>query len=683
MLAKIELINKLLFQSKTILILHFLAIIFLFLTSCETSPKSKKTFNQTNTLAGFSREFGEPFGIAVDKKGLIYVSDGDAGKIFRVSTDGKIELISDKFNTPSAIAFDKDETLIIADSGSHTIKRLNISTGEVLTIAGTENQKGFADGETSTALFNAPIGVAVALDGKIYIADTYNDKIRLIENGKVSTVAGNTRGFANGIGNEAKFNTPCGIVILPDGSLLIADTGNRLLRRIELDGKTITFAGTGEQDLLDDFPLQAKFIEPTALAIDETGTIYVADGNSIRVIGRRLFPFVETISATRRGFSDGNLKISKFNRPSGLAFDANGNLFISDSENQIIRVLTGEKLGKPITKDEIAKLRFTAEEFRNIQKPRWTYNPPEAKRDISGTLGEVRGEIIEGKQTWFHNGLDIAGGYGEKTYFIRSEKVLKPMAAENLGNLRELLRLPTIGYIHLRLGRDKDDKSFGDSRFQFDKDENGKFIDVRIPRGTKFEAGDAIGTLNSFNHVHLIAGKSGAEMNALDALILPNYKDSIAPTIERISIFDENWQPLFETIKPNQRINLSGKLRLVVQAFDRMDGNPERRRLGVYKLGYQILKEDKTALFEPKWTISFEKMPEMDFVNLVYAKGSKSGYTPETVFNYILTNEVNGEIGKENFLDLNNFERGNYILRVLVTDFMENVSTQDVLFEIK
>lgn len=682
MLAKIEVFNKQLFQPHKIFILSLLAVFCAFLTSCETNTNVKKTFDQTKTFAGFSREFGEPYGIAVDKTGTVFVSDGDAGKIFKISVEGKVDLVSDKFDTPSAIVFDKDETLIIADSGSHTIKRLNPANGEISTIAGTENKKGFADGEAANSLFNAPIGVAVN-DGKIYVADTYNDKIRLIENGKVSTIAGNSRGFFNGTGNEAKFDTPGGIAILFDGSLLIADTGNSLLRRIELDGKTTTFAGTGEHHSADGFPLQASFVQPTAVSVDESGVIYVADGNSIRAIGRRVFPFVETISATRRGFADGSLKTSMFNRPSGIASDGKGNLFVTDAENQVVRVLTNDKVGKAINKDEIAKLRYTAKEFRELQKPRWTYDPPQAKRDISGTLGEVRGEIIEGKQTWFHNGLDIAGGYGEKTYFIRSEKVLKPMAAENFGDLRELLRLPTMGYIHLRLGRDSNDKPFEDPRFQFDKDEAGKLINVRVPRGTKFESGDLIGTLNRFNHVHLIAGRTGMEMNALDALILPDYKDTIAPKIDKVFIFDENWNPLFETINSSSRISLSGKIRLVVQAFDRMDGNPERRKLGVYKLGYQILKEDKTALFEPKWTISFEKMPEMDFVNLVYAKGSKSGYTPETIFNYIVTNEVNGDFGKEGFLDFNKFEKGNYILRILVSDFTGNISTQDIQVELR
>lgn len=660
--------NKLIISRILLIFIGFLTIL-----SCEIPQKKIKPFTKTTTLAGFNREFGEPFGIAVDKNGLVYASDGETGKIFRVQKDGKVEMISDKFHTPSAIAFENETNLIIADSGSHTIKRLNVSNGEISNIAGVEN---------SNLVFNAPIGVAVSKDGKIYVADTYNDQIKVIENGKVLIIAGSQKGFANGNKENAKFDTPCGIAILNDGSLLVADTGNRRLRRIDADGNVTTFAGTGEQDTTDNFPLQANFVEPTAVTVSESGMIYVADGNSIRVIGRRTFAFVETISETKRGLSDGRLLKSKFNRPSSIASDNAGTLFIADSENQVIRVLTGDNLGREIKTDEIAKLRFSAEEFRNLQPPRWTYNPPDAKRDIAGTLGEVRGDYkADDEQLWFHNGLDIAGGYGEKSYFIRNEKVLQPIAVADFGGLRERLRLPTIGYIHLRLGRDKDDKPFGDGRFQLIK-ENEKIINVRIPRGTKFEAGEAVGTLNSFNHVHLIAGRTGAEMNALDALTFPNISDKIVPIIEKVSLFKDDWSPI-ETEKKSERIKLQGKIRITAQAFDRMDGNPERRKLGVYKLGYQILQEDKSPLFEPKWTISFEKMPDMEFVKLVYARGSKSGYTPETVFDYIVTNEVLGDKGKENFLDVSQFGAGNYILRISVADFFGNIASKDLQISIE
>ena len=656
----------------------------LFTFSCQKLKTTRKLLpiSKVTTVAGTTEKFGEPFGIAV-RNNEIYVSDGEKGKIWRVLRDGSMQVFAENLNTPSQIVFDPNGDLIVADSGSNTIKKIK-PNGEIETLAGVENQTGFADGNSANALFNAPIGVAI-LGNKIFVADTYNDKIRVIENGQVSTISGNEQGFADAEnGSLAKFNTPCGIAVSKDGNLLVADAGNRRLRIVEPSGKTSTFAGNGAQDSLDGALEKAKFVEPTAVAIGNFGEIYIADGNSIRAIGRRFFPFVETISNTKRGYSDGPLMDAKVNRPSGLAVDESGNLFIADSDNQVLRVFTGEEIGKEISAEEKNNLKFSPEQFRNLSEPRWTYNPPENKREIAGTLGEIRGEIIDENSTvYFHNGLDIVGGYGETARFIRTEKVLRPVAVQNFDTLRELIRLPTLGYIHIRLGRDKDAKIFDDKRFQFKFDEAKKPIGIRVPRGAKFEVGEAIGTLNTMNHVHLIAGASGAEMNALDALIFPDISDKIAPVIEQISLFDANWILVNETKSETARIKLNGKTRIVVRAFDRMDGNAERRRLGVFALGYQILKEDKTPLTEEKTTISFALFPDNDFVRLVYATGSKSGATGETIFNYIVSNEVHGDFAQENFLDAASLEKGNYILRVFAADYFGNKTSKDLIFAIE
>lgn len=663
-----------------LVIFFFVIFVLLFAIACKKTEKSLKSAPKSKTFAGINEKFGEPFGIAI-KNDEIYVSDGEKGLIWKISSGGAMQVFAQNLQTPSQIVFDKEENLIVADSGTNTIKKIK-PTGEIETLAGTENQSGFADGEASKSLFNSPIGVAV-FDNKVFVADTYNDKIRLIENGQVSTISGSEQGFAdNENGANAKFDTPCGIALTKEGNLLVADAGNRRLRLIEPGGKTSTFAGNGEQDSLDGTLEKAKFVEPTAITIGNFGEIYVADGNSIRVIGRRLFPLVETISDSKHGFEDGGIKTAKVNRPSGLVVDKNGNIFIADSDNKVLRIFTNEEIGKEITAEEIKSLRQTPEQFRNFASPRWTYNPPEKKREIAGTLGEIRGEITEeNAPVYFHNGLDIVGGYGETATFIRNEKVLRPLAVQNFDTTRELLRMPTIGYIHIRLGRDKDAKIFDDKRFQFKFDEEKKPINVRVPRGTKFEAGESIGTLNTMNHVHLIAGGSGSEMNALDALAFPDISDKIAPVIEQISLFDDNWVLVNETKSETVRIKLSGKTRIVVRAFDRMDGNAERRRLGVFALGFQILRADKSPVFEEKTTISFAEMPDADFVRFVYAKGSKSGATGETIFNYIVTNEVRGNFAKEDFFDAASLEKGNYILRVFAADYFGNKTLKDLEFE--
>lgn len=682
--------DKLNFKVKKISKIKIL-ISFLFLTAVislafyyffyKTDAPETIALTKARTVYNKSFKLGEPFGIAA-RDGDIFVSDGEAGKIWRISDLQSYTVLSDKFHTPSAIAFDKNGDLVVADSGSHTIKRVKTQTGETEIIAGLENTFGYRDGAAKNALFNAPIGVAVAPDGKIFVSDTYNDKIRVIENGTVSTFAGSSEGFADGIGIEAKFDTPCGIALLKNGNLLVADSKNRRIRLIETNGRVSTVAGTGEQNSIDNFPLSASFVEPLAFAVNDSGVIFVADGNSIRTLNRRNFPFVETLSDRERGFADGNIRESRFNRPSGLTFDEAGNLFVADAENQIIRVLTGAEIGKQLTSDEIKEMRVTAEEFRKQSPPRWAFNPPEAARDIAGTLGEIRGEISgNDKPSWFHNGLDIAGSYGETARFVRAEKVLRPTAVENFATLRELIRLPSLGYIHIRLGRDRDNKFFDDKRFQFSFDENRKLKGVRIPRGARFEAGDAIGTLNAMNHVHLIAGASGSEMNALDALVLPGISDTIAPTIEQVSLFDVNWRSL-ETGNAGERIKLTGKTRIVARAFDRMNGNGGNRKLGVYKLGYQILKADKSPLSEVKWTISFDRLPDADAVKFVYASGSQSGYTPQTIFNYIVSNVVNGDAAHEDFFDAASLEAGNYILRIFAADFFQNNSFKDLNIEV-
>ena len=661
----------------TIAGLCFLVIFVFRLQYCRKIEPERIVWTNSKTLAGFNREFGEPFGVAV-KNNEIYISDGAQGKIFRVAKNGESQLFSDKFDTPSQIVFDADGNLIVADSGTHTIKKV-LANGEVVTVAGVQNQSGFKDGAVNEAHFNAPIGVA-SFGNKIFVADTYNDKIRVIENGRVSTIGGE-KGFEDGAGSSSKFDTPNGLAVWADGRILVADAGNRRIRVIETDGNVWTLTGNGEENLKDRLLNDAEFVQPVAIAVDEFNTIYVADGNAIRVIGKRIFPLVETISNDRRGFADGKLNEARFNRPSGLALDERGNLFVADSENKVLRVFSGEDFGKIISDDEIKTLRYSPEEFRKLAEPRWSYDPPGKTREIAGTIGEIRGEL-KGKNStvFFHNGLDIVGGYGETAHFIRDEKVLSPFAAQNFGTLRELLRMPSLGYIHIRLGRDKDEEVFDDSRFQFRKD-GEKLVGVRVPRGTKFKAGERIGTLNPMNHVHLVAGFSGSEMNALDALDLPGVSDERVPTIEKVTLFDENWRE-FETENQITRIKHSGKTRVVVRAYDQMDGNAERRRLGVFKIGYQILKPDETPVSDVNWTISFERLPEPEAAKLVYAVGSQSGATGETVFNYIATNRVKGDLFGEDFLKADGLENGNYILRVFAADFFGNTTSNDTNIEV-
>ncbi len=638
---------------------------------------SAKPLTTVTTVGGLNGEFGEPFGIAV-KSGEIYVSDGLNNKIWRLSAGQEPREYASGLNTPSALAFDKKGDLFVADTGSHSIKKVD-SAGTVSIVAGAEGQIGDLDGEGTSARFNAPVGLAVADDGSIIVADTYNDKIKRIKNGVVTTIAGSTRGFADGLSVKAKFDTPCAVLAWRDGSVLVADTLNSRLRMVDAAGNVSTVAGSGNAEVMDGLMRQASFYRPTALVSAFDGSLFIADGNALRTISNRVLPVVETVSDYRRGFSDGPLKTVRFNRISGLAINESGEIIAADSDNASVRKIGYSSTEKKAESSRIVRSKQTdPAEFKTRHLGRWPYDPPDVTRDIAGTLGEIRGEIIdETSQAWFHNGLDIAGGYGEKARFIRNEKVLNPSSADNFGNLRELLRMPTIGYIHIRLGRDSVDKPLGDARFQFDPGITG----VRVRRGAEFKAGEVIGTLNAMNHVHMIAGPSGDEMNALDALILPGVTDGVAPTIEEIDLFDQNWLPI-ETENASKRINLAGNTRIVVRAFDRMDGNPERRRLGVFRLGYQVLNRDHSALTDVNWNISFDRNPSPEAVKFAYAPGSKSGATGETIFRYIVTNRVSGATFSDGFLDVSQYKAGQYTVRVFAADYFGNTTSKDINFEV-
>lgn len=654
-----------------------LAFCFLLSAACSDST-ALPTFTEVRTISHTDPRLVEPFGIVV-KNGEVFVSDGERGRILSILEKGFSNKDDGGFGTPSGIAFGADGDLLVVDSERNAVFRLDPTPS---TVAGT-GQRGYLDGDVYSAQFNGPTGIAVADDGKIFISDTYNDRVRVIENGQVTTLAGGKQGYADGLSTSAQFDTPLGITLWGE-RLLVADAGNRRIRVVELDGRVWTLAGNGSTEIVDGLPADASFVRPTAIAVSRDGAVYIADGNAIRAIGRRGFPFVETIAGGQRGFRDGDPIVSRFDRPSGLAFDDKDRLLVADSDNGLVRRFeTGNEAERKKEQVSPKSKQYSAEEFRQLQPPRWPYDPPEAKRDVAGTLGEIRGEIVdENSQVRFHNGLDIAGDHGETARFVRTEKVLNPASTDNFGNLRELIRMPLMGYIHIRLGRDSADKSLGDPRFIFSYGFDGKMNGVRVPRGAKFTAGEPIGTLNAMNHVHLITGPSGAEMNALDALILPNVSDSIAPVIENVTLWNENWHQI-ETEKPGTRITLTGKTRLVVRAFDRMDGNPERRRLGVYKLGYQILKADTSLVLEPNWTITFDRNPPFDAVKTVYATGSKSGATGETIFNYIVTNRLNAQGYGEGFLDPATLEPGGYIVRVLAADFFGNQTSKDIHIEVK
>ncbi len=655
------------------------------------------------TLAGAglkvsSTELSDPFGVAVDEDDNILVTDGRGGRLYRISPKGEVSLITDQLDMPSAIAFAPDGTLIVANTGAHTIVRVDPEEGRVKVVAGAPGISGDVDGASTAARFNGPIGVAVRDDGAIFVADTYNDRIRIIiPDGFVRTLAGGRQGgFRDGWATEARFHTPCGLALAPDGALLIADTGNHRIRRLDPEGEVKTLAGTGEATERDGLPSEASFNEPMAIVLRDRHSFYVADGAgaSLRLCAFGPQPSVSTLTGeARRGLRDGGLAGAQLGWPAGLALRSDGALIFADGGNGLVRALVpdGLRLGSAAD-SQLAGLK--AEQVRAAISPRWPFEPPQRRREIAGTFGEIRGERLPEREAWFHNGLDIPGRYGETVRAIFTERVSRPLAVEDVGGPRERIHLGLIGYTHLRLGRDQNDQPLGNDGFLFQRDEQGRVIGLRVRRGTRINAGDSLGTLNDLNHVHLIVGPIGAEINPLEALPLPELIDTLPPVIESVTVTSAEGEPLIESKGESRKaarhlplVPLSGRLRIIVRAYDQVDGNAKRRRLGVYRLGYQLLNADGSPAAgssRPHYNIVFDRLPaDPAAAELAYAEGSQSGSQGVTVFAYIITNVVRAGIAREGFWKTDAHAPGSYILRVIAEDLSGNRATRDVPVVIK
>src|SRR5436190_5908160 len=176
------------------------------------------------TQSGFS----DPFGVAIAADGTVYISDaGESNRIRKITKEGALvtfagsnEGFADgspgQFNTPSGLAIDATGNVYIADTGNNRIRKVT-PAGSVSTVAGN-GVAGYVDGPAASAQFDAPVGVAVDTTGNVYVADTYNDRIRKIAvDGQVTTVAGGGRpGFVDGAAMNALFDTPCGLVVAAD-----------------------------------------------------------------------------------------------------------------------------------------------------------------------------------------------------------------------------------------------------------------------------------------------------------------------------------------------------------------------------------------------------------------------------------------------------------------------------------
>ncbi|MBA3351179.1 MAG: hypothetical protein H0U23_01920, partial [Blastocatellia bacterium] len=229
----------------------------------------------------------------------------------------------------------------IADTGNHTIRKITPS-GVVSTLAGSPGLSGSADGTGSAARFTSPIGVVLDGLGNLYIGDSDNNLIRKITPaGVVTTVAGlaGVAGSADGTGSAARFSGPRGMAFA-SGNIYVADTFNNTIRKVTPAGVVTTLAGlAGQSGSSDGTGSAARFNRPRGLVADIAGNLYVADtaNNTIRVVTTAGVVTTLAGAAGVSGSTDGIGLAARFFGPIGITVDDAGNLYVADTVNNTIR----------------------------------------------------------------------------------------------------------------------------------------------------------------------------------------------------------------------------------------------------------------------------------------------------------------------------------------------------------
>lgn len=209
----------------------------------------------------------------------------------------------------------------------------------VSTYAGAEI--GHRDGPRQDARFAFPAGLAFDSRGNLYLGAEHGDhSIRVISpEGDVRTLAGDLDGFADGPARDARFRSPRGLAVDPQGNVFVADSGNHRIRKISPNGDVTTLAG-GWSGFKDGPAAEAQFLNPSDVALDSTGNLYVADSGNHRIRLLAADGTVSTLAGGAAGNLDGQASQARFSGPAALARDGQGALFIVDSGNGAIRKLT-------------------------------------------------------------------------------------------------------------------------------------------------------------------------------------------------------------------------------------------------------------------------------------------------------------------------------------------------------
>jgi sugar lactone lactonase YvrE len=298
---------------------------------------------------GTAASFNRPWGMAADAAGNIYVADISNNAIRKISSVGLVSTISFSFqglagtpvnlNQPTGVAVDAAGNVYVADAYNNLVRKIS-PAGIMITLAGS-GTAAFADGIGTAASFNFPSGVAVDAAGNVYVTDAKNYRIRVISpSGVVTTLAGSGAiGFTDGKGATASFNSLQGITIDAAGYIYAIDLN--CVRKISPAGVVTTIAGNTSPGLVNGIGTAARFYQPGGICTDAIGNIYVSDtfNNDIRMIS--LAGVVTTLAGNGYStYQNGIGTAAGFYLQQGITTDATGNLYVADRNNDRVRKVT-------------------------------------------------------------------------------------------------------------------------------------------------------------------------------------------------------------------------------------------------------------------------------------------------------------------------------------------------------
>jgi sugar lactone lactonase YvrE len=315
---------------------------------------------------GTAARFGWTVASTVDASGNIYVSEigvnsqGITNMIRKITPGGTVTTLATVdtkslasngtfFLLPTGIAVDSTGNIYVTNWFDHTVRRVT-PAGTVTVLAGTAGVAGSADGTGAAAQFNYPTGLALDPAGNLYVADDQNATIRKITpTGVVTTLAGTAGivGSANGTGPAAQFINPTSLAVDATGNVFVADSGNNMIRKITPGGVVTTLASqVGVYSGLGGSASTVNYYYPVGLAVDAAGNIYAGVGSTIQ----RITPagVVTTLAGIAGicGSMDGVGSAAQFNIPYGVAVDSAGNLYVADLNNGALR--KGVPVGLPV-----------------------------------------------------------------------------------------------------------------------------------------------------------------------------------------------------------------------------------------------------------------------------------------------------------------------------------------------